>query len=423
MVPAEPMLESSYASEKVRAAERALVWHVITCEYPPQSGGVSDYTFLLAKSMASCGDEVHVWCPALPAKAPESRGVIVHPELGTFSPRDLRNAGKKLDRFEGPRPLLVQWVPHGFGYKSVNVPFCLWLWRRAAHQGDSVDLMVHEPFSPFCTGNWRQNAAAAVHRLMTLILLRTADRVLVSTPSWNKMLGPYQWVRKHNFTWLPVPSNVPVTGDLAAASIVRNQYGSGGPLIGHFGTFGSTITPLLQDIVPSLLRKASNASLLLIGQGSGNFRERLASECADLVGQISATGSVDDPERLSSYLSACDLMVQPYPDGVTTRRGTIMATLSHGRASITTSGVLTEPLWQSSGAVVLVPAGDAAAFVDSALQIIHNSQQRASLGRTAQEFYMREFDLRHNVERLRNTASSVHEARNSRKSRYSERLS
>ena len=38
---------------------------------------------------------------------------------------------------EAPRRLFVQWVPHGFGYKSLNMPFCLWVWRRA-RGGDSV---------------------------------------------------------------------------------------------------------------------------------------------------------------------------------------------------------------------------------------------------------------------------------------------
>ena len=44
--------------------DRALPWHILTCEYPPQTGGVSDYTFLVANGLAS-HDEVHVWCPSV----------------------------------------------------------------------------------------------------------------------------------------------------------------------------------------------------------------------------------------------------------------------------------------------------------------------------------------------------------------------
>src|SRR5262249_13522359 len=40
-----------------------IAWHVLTGEYPPQAGGVSDYTFLLAQSLAAAADTVTVWAP------------------------------------------------------------------------------------------------------------------------------------------------------------------------------------------------------------------------------------------------------------------------------------------------------------------------------------------------------------------------
>ena len=45
----------------------------------------------------------------------------------------------------------MQWVPHGFGYRSMNLGFCLWL-RPRARSGDQVELMVHEPYLEF---SWR----------------------------------------------------------------------------------------------------------------------------------------------------------------------------------------------------------------------------------------------------------------------------
>ena len=114
------------------------------------------------------------------------------------------------------------------------------------------------------------------------------------------------------------------------------------------------------------------------------------------VGQISAT----DP-RLSLHLSACDVLLQPYPDGVTTRRTTIMAALAHGLATVTTTGELTEPLWSKSGAVALAPAHDSDAFVEAALEIMHSREKRAALGQNGREFYRTKFDIQHIVEQLR----------------------
>ena len=135
-------------------------WHVVTCEYPPQSGGVSDYTYLVAEALAAHGDQVHIWCPAAKEQAPQVPGVDVRQTLGKFSISDLRSLGRNLDAFPSPRHILVQWVPHGFGYKSVNVPFCAVAMESGVRRRDAVDLMVHEPFLPFAPGRWRQNAAA-----------------------------------------------------------------------------------------------------------------------------------------------------------------------------------------------------------------------------------------------------------------------
>src|ERR1700722_804511 len=112
--------------------------HIITSEYPPQPGGVSDYTQLVAEGLAHEGDEVHVWCPGNAGESTSAQGVHVHANLGSVTPEDLKGIGEQLDRFPGPRHILVQYVPHGYGYKSMNVPFCIWLWRRARKHGDRV---------------------------------------------------------------------------------------------------------------------------------------------------------------------------------------------------------------------------------------------------------------------------------------------
>jgi len=332
--------------------------------------------------------------------------VEVHPVLGNFSANDLRAAGRQLDRFPHPRHLLVQWVPHGFGYKSLNLPFCLWLWHRSARRHDRVDLMVHEPSLPFRKGYWRQNAAALVHRLMTLVVLRAAQRVYISTPAWEARLRPYDWGRHRTFQWLPVPSNVRKVNDAAGTAAVRKRYAASGALVGHFGTFGQPTACMLRATIPALMQRASSASLLLIGMGSSAFREELIREYPDLANRVHATGKIEAHDRLSLYLSACDLMLQPFPEGVTTRRSSLMAALAHGRPTITTAGTHTETLWQTSDAVALAPAEDTAAFVELALGLLENPEQRASLGAAALELYQRQFGIEHVVTQLREFRTS-----------------
>src|SRR5215813_8824040 len=113
-------------------------WHLITREYPPQIGGVSDYTRLVAVGLEAAGDDVHVWCPSVDEGSSDTPGVMVHRELGRIAPADLQRVGRMLDQFSRPRRLLIQWVPHGYGYKSINLPFCLWLWKRATFDRDHI---------------------------------------------------------------------------------------------------------------------------------------------------------------------------------------------------------------------------------------------------------------------------------------------
>src|SRR6267142_1069143 len=99
------------------------IWHIITGEYPPQPGGVSDYTTTVAHALSEAGDEVHVWCPASVGSEQDNRGPRIHRDCGTFAWRDLRRLTKLLNAFTRPRRLLVQWVPHAFGCRALNVAF------------------------------------------------------------------------------------------------------------------------------------------------------------------------------------------------------------------------------------------------------------------------------------------------------------
>ena len=376
------------------------IWHLITSEYPLQIGGVSDYTYLVAGGLAATGDEVHVWCPQSTQETPSVQGVTVHRELGQFDGNDLRHAGEMLNQFPSPRHLLVQWVPHGYGYNSMNFQFCIWLWKRAARARDYIDLMVHEPFLAFREGSLKQDAAAFAHRLMTIILLRAARKVWVSIPNWEACLRPYSTGRHLPFSCLPVPSNVPVIENSSERLRIRDRYApEGGFLIGHFGTYGREVAKLLMKSLPTLLSGGSNKAVLLIGQGSKQFRIRLIAEHPELTELVQATGPLVAAD-VSRHLAACDLMFQPYPDGINGRHGSAMAGLAHGLPMVTTSGHLTESFWIASGAAAIAAVRDPAivALVECLLK---DPTERTRLGQAAAALYQERFDVRNTIAALR----------------------
>lgn len=373
--------------------------HIVTAEYPPQPGGVSDYVRGVAVGLADAGERVHVWCPTAGAGTPsEDAGVQVHRELGRISRADLRRVGALLDTFPAPRRLLVQWVPHAYGRRAMNLGFCLWVRERAA-RGDRVEIMVHEPFLAF-GGSARQGVVAAVHRAMTVVLLRAAERVWVSTPAWAERWRKYRLGRAVPFEWMPIPSNVPVVGDADGAAEVRARYAPGvGRLIGHFGTYRANVTALLEPILVGALEGGPERAALLLGRGGERFRDEIVGRHPALAGRVHAPGALSSDD-LSRHLAACDLLVQPYPDGANGRQTSLAACLEHGGAVVTTEGPSTEGVWRESGAVVMAPTGDAAAAVGLVGRLLADDVERARLGAAAKRLYDERFHLRHTIEAL-----------------------
>ena len=116
--------------------------------------------------------------------------------------------------------------------------------------------------------------------------------------------------------------------------------------------------------------------------------------------QIHATGEVSTTE-LSCWMHKCDIMIQPYPDGVSSRRSSVMAALCYGLPIVTTGGSLTEEVWAQSGAAALVPPGDVSRFLNAANDLLGDEQKRAHMGVRARRLYVDRFDVRHTIRALR----------------------
>ncbi|HEX8435761.1 glycosyltransferase, partial [Archangium sp.] len=264
-------------------------WHLLTGEFPPQPGGVSDYTWQVAEALAREGVTVHVWAPGeRQDTAPE--GVTVHRLPEGFGPRGLRRLERELARLPGPKRLVVQYVPHAFGYRAMNVPFTLWL---ASRRGEDVWLFFHEVSFPWGWDRpWRHNVLGAVTRVMAAIVLARAERVFVSTPWWNERL--HKPPRRAPIEWLPVPSNLPTAPPPSAVEAARASLGVGpdAVLLGHLGTYGDLITEMLEEVLPALLRGDARRVVVLAGRGGTRFAEQLTGRHPELAGRVRALGGL-----------------------------------------------------------------------------------------------------------------------------------
>src|SRR3954462_12671574 len=100
-------------------------WIIITGEYPPQDGGVSDYTWAISTGLAAIEDEVQVWAPPSGAQQVEQKNVIVHRLPDRFGFASRRALEQAFDNLPHGARVLIQYVPQAFGCHGMNLPFAL----------------------------------------------------------------------------------------------------------------------------------------------------------------------------------------------------------------------------------------------------------------------------------------------------------
>lgn len=377
-------------------------WHIVTGEYPPQPGGVSDYTSAVARALAAAGDEVHVWVPVVAGASVRAHDgdVRIHGLADGFGERGLRALSAELDGMPGPRTVLVQYVPHAFGARGMNIRFSRWVQTRARHKRDDVRVMFHEPYYPFAAWPVHRNLLALANRLMAVLLLSDIRVAYVSTAAWQRRLSLYA-PRMRRFEWLPIPSAIPSASDAGVVAVWRRRLlGESRWLVGHFGTYGGLVTRLLGPALSRLLEQRSDVALALVGPGGTAFADRLCTIRPAWRARITTTERLEANE-VAACIRACDVMVQPYADGVSGRRTTLMAALVNAVAVVTNHGRATEPIWGTSGGVELCTRSGSAAMAGAVTRLLDDVEHRRRVGAAGADLYTSQFALAHTIALLR----------------------
>jgi glycosyltransferase involved in cell wall biosynthesis len=366
------------------------VWHLITGEYPPSSGGVGDYTRTLASELARRNRAVHVWCPSI--RATENDGPIhLHALPDGFGARSRQVLHAAWD--ETPGVVLLQYVPNALGARGLNLRFCRWLHRARDHA--DLRVMFHEPYFYF---SWNPvgNVRAVIQRLMARTLVDAGRTIYLSTATWRRYLP-----RCERTVVLPVPSAIPRSGDVHAAAGFRTRFASepGAALVGHFGTYGDHIARELEPALRCLLDARPSAQFLCIGRHGDRFASRLRDRAPRLAARIHHTGALAAAE-VGAAIRACDVMLQPYPDGITTRRTSVMASLTNGVATVSTDGELTEPVWHETNAAVLAQAANPQAIAAAVGGLLDDGEARAQVADAGRRAYDAHFAIERSVDAL-----------------------
>lgn len=371
-------------------------WHLITGEYPPDCGGVADYTVLVANGLAQSGRMVHVWTRGESNEVPqESPGFWVHRVAGLFGWAGLVRMNRAMNQLPEPRTLCIQYVPHAYGWKAMNILFIAWVVWRRLFTSDRIVVMFHEVVFPWVRRPLHHNIIAVMTRLMAGVLARAAHHSLLSIPAWEPFVRRCSLQRKSPITTLAIPSTIPKIDDPAAVTAMREQLlpntARNRYLVGHFGTYGSLIVELLKPTLRNLLQSRDDVTILLLGMSSAKFKQELTRDEPQWAERIIATGELTSTQ-VSQHLQACDLVFQPYPDGASYRRTSLMAALANGVPVVTTTGKLSEPLW-SQGSVVAVPVEESPQLLGKITNLLDDFNARTQYGQAGLRLYQQTFSL------------------------------
>jgi glycosyltransferase involved in cell wall biosynthesis len=299
-----------------------------------------------------------------------------------------------VDAAPEPPLMLLQYVPHMYGIRGMNLAF---IWRIARFRHVPMWVMFHELYVTVRKdAAWKYRLVAAATQFMCRSISRRADYCFTTT-MWG--VGILRGLTRPGIPveWAPVPSNIATLADCEAVRALRERLrgNSAGPLVGHFAILDAR----MRHFVETAAARFPEWKFVFVGRRSREFLQDLIDSGVIDDDRAIASGGVD-PDEAARWISACDVLVQLYPHGACGKRGSLMAALALGKAVVTNSGLLTEPLWKESRAVYVVDGDNAGVFADATEALLNDVDLRAQLESNAGELYQRQFSLEWTIARL-----------------------
>ena len=347
---------------------------ILSEAFPPQFDGIGDHNWWLSQALAQQGHSVTVFT-SFPSDRPQPVNVQVLPCFEASKSQTLKAILPLLQKGEGFDWLIVQYNPFSFGKRG----FAPGLISTLRSVQIPIGCIFHETFAvPLWP--WQHVVMRLWQYPQFVSLVRMGRCNFVASERWLTQVR--QWAKGPSIL-LPVGSNLPLCP--LTKQEARKQLGlrQDALILGAFG-FGhiSKRTEWIGMAARRIHTRFSRTEVLCVGQ-VGNW---VQYGCGDV--PVRLDGSLPSVEA-SLRLRAMDLFLAPLSDGISARRGSVVAALQHGLPICSTVRAHTDRFLRefNNPAFSLTPGDNPELFADNAVRMAELSLEQPELGRDLVKFH------------------------------------
>jgi glycosyltransferase involved in cell wall biosynthesis len=357
-------------------------------------GGVGAFTKELACALAEEGHFVAVITSQKARPEDMARSFmepfpLIDTEFGQLFPHihswrwsENGRIAEAIERFE-PDIVNIQYQAAAYNMRSPAINLLPWRLRGVV----PAVVTFHDLRVPYLFPK-----AGKLRETMVHMMAQYARGVIATNPADFRALQQI-CERPEQVTQIPIGSNIKAAPyDAHLVQAVRQKLGllPDDILLGYFGFVNDTKGA--DTVVEALAQLDGRYHLVFIGGQVGDsdaannsaFANQLLDriEALGLSRRVHWTGFLNDT-AVSAHMYAADMMVMPYKDGASLRRGTLMAAMAHGRPLLTTFPVTPTPELRSGKNVFFTAADDPQVLAEDIRELAKNPALRHQLGQAA----------------------------------------